>query len=151
MRPKEGRRGIRRKAAITLVTMVALSASMGSSSSRTAAVPADREVFIGGLFSLTGNWSRLGLAGRAAMELAVDDVNKYLTGNAAHVRFVAQIEDTKLDPELALERARMLRARGAQLLIGAQSSAEVERLKPFVDANAMLLVSPSRTAGSLAI
>lgn len=151
MRQMESRRGNRRKAALTVVTMLALSASMGSSWSRTAAAPADREVFIGGLFSLTGNWSGLGLAGRAAMELAIDDVNKYLTGNAAHVRFVAQVEDTKLDPALALEKARELRARGAQLLIGAQSSAEVERLKPFVDANEMLLVSPSSTAGSLAI
>jgi branched-chain amino acid transport system substrate-binding protein len=38
-----------------------------------------------------------------------------------------------------------------QLLIGPQSSAEVERLKPFVDVNGLLLVSPSSTAGSLAI
>jgi branched-chain amino acid transport system substrate-binding protein len=38
-----------------------------------------------------------------------------------------------------------------QLLIGPQSSAEVEHLKPFVDANGLLLVSPSSTAGSLAI
>lgn len=118
---------------------------------QTAAQTREREVLLGGLFSLTGNWSTLGQASKAAMELAIDDVNRYLTGNAAGVRFVAAIEDTRLDPALALDKARAMQRRGVQLLIGPQSSAEVERLKPFVDRNDVLLVSPSSTAGSLAI
>lgn len=85
------------------------------------------------------------------MEIAVEDVNRYLARNPARVRFVAAIEDTRLEPELALERAQDLRRRGAQLLIGPQSSAEVAHLKSFVDANDLLLVSPSSTAGTLAI
>ena len=106
---------------------------------------------IGGLFALTGNWTTVGRAGRAAMELAIEDVDKYLAGNAAGIRFVAAIEDTRLDPDTALAKALVLKSKGAPLLIGPQSSSEVERLKPFVDANGILLVSPSSTAGSLAI
>ncbi|HEU4787301.1 MAG TPA: ABC transporter substrate-binding protein, partial [Gemmatimonadaceae bacterium] len=151
MRQQNTSRISRRRRTLVVVTTLALAGSMGLSWNRSTTAAADREVPIGGLFSLTGNWAGLGLAGRAAMELAVDDVNRYLTGNAANVRFVAMIEDTKLDPELAVEKARVLRARGVQLLIGAQSSAEVVRLKPFVDSAGMLLVSPSSTAGSLAI
>jgi len=151
MRQQNTSRISRRRKALVVVTTLALAGSMGLSWNRSTTAAADREVLIGGLFSLTGNWAGLGLAGRAAMELAVDDVNRYLTGNAANARFVAMIEDTKLDPELAVEKARVLRARGVQLLIGAQSSAEVVRLKPFVDSAGMLLVSPSSTAGSLAI
>jgi branched-chain amino acid transport system substrate-binding protein len=113
--------------------------------------PAERDVLIGGLFSLTGSWSTLGQTGQAAMELAVEDVNRYLEGNAAGIRFAAAVEDTRLEPELALQKAQSLRARGVQLLIGPQSSAEVAHLKSFVDANGLLLVSPSSTAGSLAI
>jgi branched-chain amino acid transport system substrate-binding protein len=52
---------------------------------------------------------------------------------------------------MALEKAKALQKRGAQLLIGPQSSAEVAQLKPFVDANGVLLVSPASTAGTLAI
>ena len=141
----------RGRGALPAVAMLAVAAAMGMTSGQSATPATDREVRIGGLFSLTGNWSRLGLAGRAAMELAVEDVNRYLEGNAAHATFVAIIEDTKLDPNLALEKAHALRGRGVQLLIGAQSSAEVERLKPFVDSVGMLLVSPSSTARSLAI
>jgi branched-chain amino acid transport system substrate-binding protein len=85
------------------------------------------------------------------MELAVEDVNRYLAGNAARVRFVADVEDTRLEPGLALEKAQVLRERGVQLLIGPQSSAEVAHLKSFVDENSMLVVSPSSTAGTLAI
>lgn len=139
-------------AALALPAIVA-AASLGSSCQSTSTEPAppEREVLVGGLFALTGNWTTLGKAGQASLELAVEDVNKYLAGNAAGVRFVAAIEDTKLDPEIALAKVQALKARGAQLLIGPQSSAEVERLKPFVDANDMLLVSPSSTAGTLAI
>lgn len=127
--------------------------SLGSSCGRgtTEPTPAEHEVVLGGLFALTGNWSTLGHTGRAAMELAIEDVNTYLAGNAAGIRLVAAIEDTRLDPDTALAKATALRARGAPLFIGPQSSAEVERLKPFVDANGILLVSPSSTAGSLAV
>ncbi|HEU5175201.1 MAG TPA: ABC transporter substrate-binding protein [Gemmatimonadaceae bacterium] len=115
------------------------------------APPRGRVVLLGGLFDLTGNWSTLGEASKAAMELAVEDVNQYLAGNAADLEFAAAVENTRLDPDTALQKAQALRARGIQLLIGPQSSAEVARLKPFVDANGLLLVSQSSTAGSLAI
>lgn len=113
--------------------------------------PAEGEVVLGGLFSLTGNWSTLGRNAQAAMEIAVEDVNQYLEGNAAGIRFAAAIEDTRLEPARALEQAKALHARGVRLLIGPQSSAEVEHLKPFVDGQAMLLVSPSSTAARLAL
>jgi branched-chain amino acid transport system substrate-binding protein len=113
--------------------------------------PLEREVLLGGLFSLTGDWSGPGRASQAAMELAVDDVNQYLEGNAARLRFRAVVEDTRLEPAIALEKVQALQATGVQLLIGPQSSAEVARLKPYVDANHILLVSQSSTAGSLAI
>ncbi|MGE5231971.1 MAG: ABC transporter substrate-binding protein [Deltaproteobacteria bacterium] len=140
------RRGARQATAGLIVVAVALGPCKTS-----AAQQREREVPLGGLFALTGTWSTQGQTLQAAMQLAVDDVNRYLKGNAAGIRFVAVIEDTRLDPAVALEKAKALRNRGAQLLIGPQSSAEVAHLKPFVDANGLLMVSPSSTAGSLAI
>ena len=137
--------GIRRAIAALMVLTAAGAACRRSTE------PPERDVLLGGLFSLTGEWSTLGRTGQAAMKMAVEDVNRYLARNPARVRFVAAIEDTKLQPELALERAQDLRRRGAQLLIGPQSSAEVAHLKSFVDANDLLLVSPSSTAGTLTI
>jgi branched-chain amino acid transport system substrate-binding protein len=135
-----------RATAALLVAALALGAVNTS-----AAQQRDRDVLLGGLFPLTGAWSTKAQTLRAAMEMAVEDVNRYLEGNAAGIRFVAAIEDTRLDPAVALEKARALHRRGAQLLIGPHSSAEVAHIKPFVDANGVLVVSPASTAGSLAI
>ena len=112
--------------------------------------PREQEVLLV-VSSLTGTWSTLGVNSQPVMELAKEDVNRHLTHNAALVRFAAAIEDTRLEPDRALEKARSLRARGARVVIGPQSSAEVAHLKPYVDANGLHLVSHASTAGSLAI
>lgn len=145
------RRTRRSRLALAVDTGLMAAALTLAAVTNAAAQQRERVVPIGGLFALTGGWSTEAKATRAAMELAVDDVNRYLEGNSAGIRFVAAIEDTRLDPALALEKAKALRMRGVQLLIGPQSSAEVASLKPYVDANGMLLVSPASTAGALAI
>lgn len=154
-----GKRGSARRARATASALVLAATAFGacvtppaSSAPGSTPVPAaERDVLIGGLFALTGDWSSLSRNNKAAMEIAVEDLNRYLAGNPAHVRFVAEIEDTRTDPAVALEKAQALRRRGVQLMIGPQTSAEVARLKPFVDANDVFLISPSSTAGSLAI
>ncbi|HMA40502.1 MAG TPA: ABC transporter substrate-binding protein [Gemmatimonadales bacterium] len=145
------RRASRSRGALRAGAALAVAAATLGFSRNLSAQQREREVLLGGLFPLTGSWSSQGQAARAAMEIAVADVNRYLEGNAARIRFVTAIEDTRLDPGIALEKAQMLKRRGVQLLIGPNSSAEVARLKPFVDANGVLLVSPASTAGTLAI
>ena len=107
------------------------------------------QVTLGGIFSLTGNWSSLGITSKAAMELAVEDANRFAAGRG--ITFRADIRDTKLDPALALSSVQALRAAGVQVIIGPQSSAELAAIKPYVDANPVMVVSQSSTAGSLAV
>ena len=109
------------------------------------------DVAIGGLFSLTGNWSTLGKASKAALELAVDDINQYLSTSGSGLHFTSDIVDTKLDPATALTAARSLRSRGVRIAIGPQSSAEVAQIKAFADSAGLVNASQSSTAGSLAI
>ncbi|HEY0036163.1 MAG TPA: ABC transporter substrate-binding protein, partial [Longimicrobium sp.] len=108
-----------------------------------------REVTIGGIFSLTGTWSSLGVTSKAAMELAVEDANRFAAGQG--ITFRADIRDTKLEPATALAAVQSLRTAGVQLIIGPQSSAELAAIKSYVDANPLIIVSQSSTAGSLAI
>lgn len=136
-----------RSRAIMAIAMLVLATACESTTTE----PTVREVPIGGLYVLTGSWSANGQVARAAMQLAIDDVNQYLAGNAANLRFVARFEDTGLDPALALAKAKALRANGVHVLVGPMSSAEVAAVKPFVDASDMFLVSASSTAPSLAI
>src|SRR5262249_33060700 len=111
----------------------------------------ESEVVVGGLFSLTGGWSTLGQSSEAALEIAVEDVNAYLSRLDARIRFAALIEDTQLIPELALEKLRALTRQKVRIVLGPQSSAEVARLKDFADANDVLIISQSSTAGTLTI
>lgn len=108
-----------------------------------------QEVTLGGLFSLTGNWASLGVTSKAALELAVEDANRYAAGRG--ITFRADVRDTKLDPARALVALDSLRAAGAMIVIGPQSSAELAALKPRVDGQPVIVVSQSSTAGSLAV
>lgn len=109
------------------------------------------EIVIGGLFSLTGNWSTLGTTSKAALELALEDANEVLRLGNSSMRFWPLVEDTELDPQIAKEAAARLRAAGAVVTLGPQSSAEVEALMGYAKANGLLVVSQSSTAGSLAV
>jgi branched-chain amino acid transport system substrate-binding protein len=108
-------------------------------------------VKVQGLFSLTGNWSSLGITSKAALELAQDDINKYLAAKDAKFSISVAVSDTKLETETA--RLLFVKAKdlGIKFVIGPQSSAELAVIKPEADAHNVLVVSQSSTAGSLAI
>lgn len=139
------------RGAAAVVALSAISVAVIGASDLPSTQPPERVVSLGGVFALSGSGASYGQTARAAMEVAVEDVNRELARNALGLRFTATFEDSKRNPALAVDRARALRARGVQLLIGGQTSAEVAPLKTYVDGNGMLLVSPSSTAGSLAI
>ena len=143
---QRGERGV-----LTIAMLAAITAVVLGASNRRPAEPPPRVVTIGGIFPLTGAGTSFGQKARAAMELAIEDVNRELGHNALGLRFAVRVEDGRFDPAVALGRARALRAAGIRLVIGPTSSAEVAALEPYVGANDMLLVSPSSTAGSLAI
>lgn len=107
---------------------------------------------VGGLFSLTGNWSSLGITSQEAMNIAATDINAYLEGNGSKYRFSTSIFDTKLDTLLAknfLEKA--FNENKIKYFIGPQSSAELGAIRTFANANNLLIVSQGSTASSLAI
>jgi branched-chain amino acid transport system substrate-binding protein len=108
-------------------------------------------VKVQGLFSITGNWSSLGITSRAALELAQEDINKYLAQKDAKFHIEVAISDTKLETETARLLFVDAKDRGVKFVIGPQSSAEVAAVKPEADAHDVLVVSQSSTAGSLAI
>src|SRR5829696_3445960 len=108
-------------------------------------------IVIGGLFSITGNWATLGVASKAAMEIGIEDVNQYLAAGRTGIQFSASIQDTKLDPATALTQVTAMKAAGIEVVIGPQSSAEVAAIKSYVDANGIVVISQSSTAGTLAV
>jgi branched-chain amino acid transport system substrate-binding protein len=85
------------------------------------------------------------------MEVGIEDVNAYLAAGNTGMHFKSSISDTKLDPATSLTAITAMKAAGIEVVVGPQSSAEVAALKSYVDANNILLVSQSSTAGTLAI
>ena len=140
-------RGVIRKSGLPAALLVALSLPGCEDN----APEEDREITIGGLFSLTGNWATLGVTSKAAMEVGIDDVNDYLADGESGFQFKASIQDTKLDPATALTSITAMKAAGIEVVIGPQSSAEVAAIRAYANDNNMLVVSQSSTAGSLAI
>jgi len=112
---------------------------------------AQKTVNIEGLFSLTGNWSSLGITSKAAIELAAEDINVYLASKNSNFKLAVSVSDTKLDTELAKTFFTKAKSNKTSFVIGPQSSAELAAIKPLSDAAEIIVVSQSSTAGSLAI
>jgi branched-chain amino acid transport system substrate-binding protein len=110
-----------------------------------------RPLVVGALLSLTGPGQTLGQTSEAALALATDDLNAQFTDAGSSTRVSLRVEDTGLDPALALERLKTLAGQGVHIVIGPQSSSEVAAIKPFADSAGIILLSQGSTASSLSI
>lgn len=110
-----------------------------------------KEVVWGALLDLTGDWSSLGESSQVALDLAQIEINDYLSTVHSSVRIKLAVEDTGGDPAIALEKLKLLVTRGVRVVIGPQSSAEVEAIRNYADQSGVLVISQGSTAHSLAI
>ncbi|MBU3680843.1 MAG: hypothetical protein FGM16_02760 [Flavobacterium sp.] len=107
---------------------------------------------IGGLYSLTGNWSSLGKTSQEAMKLGLIDVNEYLEQTGSNFRFETVVYDTQLDTTSAKSSIQFgFAQRGIRFFIGPQSSAEVGAIRQYANDNNLLVISQGSTASNLAI
>ncbi len=109
------------------------------------------EIVCGALLPLTGDLSSSGESAAAALELAVDDINAFFSGIASKTRVRLMVEDTQTDPAVALEKLGGMAKKGVKIVIGPDSSSEVEAVRSYAAENDMLLISHASTAPSLAI
>jgi branched-chain amino acid transport system substrate-binding protein len=106
---------------------------------------------IAGLFSETGELSYLGLTSEAAIQIAIEKINDDFESQGILYRFELTSYDTQLDPAKAILAMNSIAASGCKLVIGPQTSSELLAIKPIADSLGILVVSPTSTAGSLAI
>src|SRR5438094_1648888 len=111
-----------------------------------------RRVFkIGVLATLTGSGSSLGIDTVAALQIAEEQLQADAISQHGGYRFHFFVRDTQHDPSKALEAIKDLDRRGAQIIIGPQTSSEVAMIKPYADAHNILVISQGSTASSLTI
>jgi len=96
---------------------------------------------IGALLPLTGHLTAQGQMSKAAVELAVSDINAHLAETGSSERVSIQIEDTASDGPKALEGLRTLAASGVRLIVGPYSDNEVDSVLEFANKNGLVLLS----------
>jgi hypothetical protein len=74
-----------------------------------------REVLIGQLDSFTGNGATFGENSKAALQVAIDDINRASVAIGSPFRFRLVTADTQLDPLLALQGLQSLAAQGVRI------------------------------------
>ena len=109
---------------------------ISSSCKKDNAAASIQTIKIGGLFSLTGNWSSLGIPSQEAMKLALIDINQDLEEKGSNIRFSTVVYDTELDTTIAKNSiTRAFTSNNVKYIIGPQSSAEVAAILPYANAN----------------
>ena len=109
------------------------------------------EVKIGSIIPLTGKLARSGEENKIGYELGVDHFNQYLADKNAGWFISVISEDSQTQATVSLEKVQALYAQGVQHVIGPQSSGNIQNIKGYVDANNIMIISPSSTSPLLAI
>ena len=110
-----------------------------------------QEIKVGALLPMTGTLNSSGLYSKAAAELAVEDINIWMKRNNEPYTCVLELADTATDPDTALERVKQLDEKNVRFVVGPFSSACVEAVKPYVDENDMLVLSPGSSSVALSL
>ena len=109
------------------------------------------EIQVGSILPLTGRLSKHGEENWAASVLATVDFNKYLADNNANWSLSAVVEDSQTSPTVALEKLQALHAKSIKIVLGPETSSNLQNMKGYADANEILLFSCCSTSPLLAI
>ncbi|HDD63573.1 MAG TPA: amino acid ABC transporter substrate-binding protein [Thermoprotei archaeon] len=110
-----------------------------------------KEIPIGVLLPLQGPLSTYGNKWKYAVQMAFEDVNNYVKLLGYDITFKPLIEDTQVNPELALTAVKNLYSKGVKVIIGPAASSEVKAIASTVNSYKIVVISPSSTAPDLAI
>lgn len=108
--------------------------------------PTEVEIPIGVLIDLSGPLTTYGEDIRDLLTIAEKDINSYFEENGKSYRVKFYVEDTKVDPKVALDKVQALHGKGIRLFIGPMGSGEVKNIASYVTDNKLIIISPSSTA-----
>lgn len=109
------------------------------------------EIVIGALLPISGTLSSVGESGLVTLSIVAEEINTYLSEIQSHYRIKIIAEDTETNPDIALNKLRVLKEKGVNIVIGPSSSASTLKLKDYANENGILLIGFSSTSPSLAI
>src|SRR5438876_3352016 len=119
-----------------------------------------RTLTIGMLTDLSSDLASQGTRARDAAQLAIMDINSYLsspqgaatTGTiACNVKFAVSVTDYALDGAKALSALQTFASAGVQVVVGPLNSGAAQNILQYANSNHIVLISPSSTSLALAI
>ena len=113
--------------------------------------PLEGDIDVGVIYPLTGSLAERGTHRLAGAELGAADFNAYLESIGENWQIVLNVEDTETKPAASLEKAQLLNSKEIKLVIGPAGSGNVLSVKPYADANNMLILSCCSTSPTLII
>jgi len=136
---------------IVIAAVVAYMASQGPSQTATPTTTTQttQTVTIGALLPLSGDLQSYGLGSQCAIKLAVQDANKMFASKG--IQFQLVVEDTKTDPNTALQMLQTLYSQGVRFVAGPMASSEVSATMNFAKQNHIIEISQSSTSPALAV
>jgi branched-chain amino acid transport system substrate-binding protein len=115
-------------------------------------VPAGTEVRMGAILDLSGDYSEEGLNGKAAIELALTDLNAIHQKAGSGIRFTVSYTDTHLDTALTLQAAKNFYNQGIRWLVaGPNNSAGLNAIKSYVDQQQMVSLGCFSSSPALSV
>jgi branched-chain amino acid transport system substrate-binding protein len=109
------------------------------------------EIEIGALIPLTGEYKNSGMEILAALNCAVEDINKTFTNEKRNTRIKLVYSDTRTEPSSAKEKIQSFLSQDIRIIIGPLTSTEVNGVKDDINSSNSLLISPSSTLTALAV
>ena len=139
------------------------SSSMSSSSSASGATPitvniaasplckSTSTITIGELNDLSGGLSTEGIPIKAAMQLALNDINQNVTAAGCTVKFALDVYDYALNNQPALTQMGTWESQGVSTVVGPLNSGTTQFILANAQSNHVVLISPSSTSVALVI
>lgn len=109
------------------------------------------DIVLYGIYPTSGDLSERGLEGKAAATVAVKNMNDLYAKIGSDRIVTLNATDISSDPESALSAVTSLHESGVSLIIGTLSSAQLAAIKPYADANGVVLISTGSSARTLTL
>lgn len=108
-------------------------------------------ITIGELNDLSGALSTEGIPIKAAMAIAVQDINQNITAAGCTVKFTVDVYDYALDNQKALTQMGTWSSQGVGVVVGPLNSGTAQFILTNAQSNHIVLISPSSTSPALVI
>ncbi|MCK9401124.1 MAG: ABC transporter substrate-binding protein [Bacteroidales bacterium] len=101
----------------------------------------------GALLDLSFDNPEEGLATKAALQFALEDMNSYAATAGQNVTFICSYVDTRLDTTEAKNQLKNMYEKGISMFVGGPfSSSELQAIAPFVEQNPVVVINSISTA-----